>query len=201
MPKRTPREEQRETALLRSMEALGSFAVRNRRSVLLAGAVLCGVALIGTTHIRLETDYLEFFSPETRVRADNTLIAERLGGAQPLYVVIESDAPQTIRRPDTLAAIADLQKHLDGLEGVDSSLSVVDTLLLVQRALNPEAPREVPETQAEIDQLVQFLDPDQIAPVVVRDWSRANVVVRTRLSGTRSRKARSRACGRSSSSS
>lgn len=184
MPKRTPREEQRETTLLRSMEALGSFAVRNRRNVLLAGAVLCGVALIGTTHIRLETDYLEFFSPETRIRADNTLIAERLGGAQPIYVVIESDAPQTIRRPDTLAAIADLQKHLDGLEGVDSSLSVVDTLLLVQRALNPEAPRKVPETQAEIDQLVQFLDPDQIAPVVVRDWSRANVVVRTRLSGS-----------------
>ncbi len=184
MPRRTPREEQRETALTRSLESLGSFAVRHRRAVLLGGALLCILALIGTTRIQLETDYLEFFGPGTRVRQDNTLIAERLGGAQPIYVVVAADEPQAIRKAETLEAIADLQQHIAGLPGVDSSLSIVDPLLLVRHALNPDAPRAVPETQAEVDQLVQFLDPDQIAPVVVGDWSRANVVVRTRLSGS-----------------
>ncbi|MFN8601769.1 MAG: MMPL family transporter [Candidatus Binatia bacterium] len=46
-----------------------------------------------------------------------------------------------------------------------------------------DSPPGLPEQQRDVDQLLLF-DPTDLAPVVARDWSRASVVVRTRLSGS-----------------
>ncbi len=166
------------------LERLGQSAVQRRWAVLSLGVVACALSVWGATRIRVETDYLAFFGPATAVRADNALIAERLGGTQPIYVVVDGEGPQSVARPDVLAAIRDLQAFIGDQPGVDSSLSLADYMSIVHGVLNPDAGTPLPETERETDQLLLFVNPADLQPVVTRDFSRANIIVRTRLSGS-----------------
>jgi predicted RND superfamily exporter protein len=167
------------------LDRVGNAAVRRRRMVLVFGVALCALSAWAATRMHVETDYLQFFSPSSQVRVDNARIAAHLGGAQPIYVVIDGDEPQSIRRLETLAAIKDLQGFIAEQPGVDGSLSLVDLLGVLQSVLNPEAGPALPASQADVDQLLLFADPSDVRPVVNRDFSRANVIVRTHLSSSR----------------
>lgn len=168
----------------RAVDVVGRFAVSHRLAVILGALALCGVSLWGASYIKVETDYLQFFSPESVFRRDNTRIAESLGGTQPIYVSIQGDGPGSLARLDALAAMRDLQQFVAEQPGVDGSLSLADYVALMQGALNPERGRVLPDNQEEVDQLMLFVNPADVAPVVARDYGRANVIVRTRLSGS-----------------
>lgn len=168
----------------RAVEAVGQWAVSHRALVLLGAFALCVASLSGAARIVVETDYLSFFSPDSPLRRDNTRIATALGGTQPIYVTIEGDAPGALARLDALSAMRDLQRFLAEQPGVDGSLSLADYVALLQGALAPERGRALPETQADVDQLLVFVDPADLAPVVTRDFQRANIIVRTSLSGS-----------------
>ena len=180
----TPHAEERGRRLTAWLASVGTFGVRRRREILAVSAVACAVAIWGATKLEVETDYLSFFGHSTQVRQDNERIARQLGGAQPLYLVFEATEPGRMRDLGTIAAIRDLQKFVEQQPGVDSTFSLADYVAVVRRALDPESPPGLPAQQRDVDQLLMFADPDDIAPVVTRDWSRANVVVRTRLSGS-----------------
>jgi predicted RND superfamily exporter protein len=162
------------------VDVVGRWAVSHRRIVLVGSILLCTFSLWGASRIRVETDYLKFFSVESIFRRDNTRIAEALGGTQPIYVSIEGDGPGSLSRLEVLAAMRDLQKFVREQPGVDGSLS----LALLQGALNPERGRALPDNQTDVDQLLLFVNPTDVAPVVSRDYGRANILVRTRLSGS-----------------
>ena len=164
--------------------AIGRWAVAHRRLVLVGGVGLCGLSLWGATRIRIETDYLKFFSAESIFRRDNRRIAEALGGTQPIYVTIEGEGPGAMQRLETLAAIRDLQQFIAEQPGIAGSLSLADYVTLVQGVLNPERGRTLPENQVDVDQLLLFVNPSDIAPVVARDYARANIIVRSALSGS-----------------
>lgn len=187
LPHRRPAtgpEERSMDRVSRAVDAIGRWAVAHRLTVLIGGLLLCGVSLWGAAQIKVETDYLQFFSPESTFRRDNRRIAEALGGTQPIYVSIQGDEPGSMARLDALAAMRDLQQFVAEQPGVDGSLSLADYVALMQGALNPERGRVLPDSQGEVDQLMLFVNPTDVAPVVSRDYGRANVIVRTRLSGS-----------------
>jgi hypothetical protein len=167
-----------------AVDAVGRWAVAHRLLVLTGGVVLCGLSLWGASRIRVETDYLQFFSRDSVFRRDNERIAAALGGTQPIYVSIDGDGPGSMARLDALAAMRDLQQFVAEQPGVDGSLSLADYVAIMQGALNPERGRALPDSQEEVDQLMLFVNPSDVAPVVARDFGRANVIVRTRLSGS-----------------
>lgn len=171
--------------LAQLLDRVGRAAMRRRRRVLTLAVTACGLSGWAATRMHVETDYLQFFSPSNPVRVDNARIAAHLGGAQPIYVVVDGDGPQSVGRLDTLAAIRDLQSFIAEQPGVDGSLSLADYLGLLQGVLNPQAGEALPATQADVDQLLLFADPADVRPVVNNDFSRANVIVRTRLSSSR----------------
>lgn len=166
------------------LEKLGRSAVSHRGAVLAVASVLCLLSLWGAARIRVETDYLDFFSPRSSVRLDNQRIAERLGGTQPLYVVIDGDSPQSFTHVETLRAVLALQTFIEEQPGVDASFSLADYLSVVWGVLNPDAGSPLPDRQADVEQLLQFVDRAELRPVVTSDFARANVIVRTRLSGS-----------------
>ncbi len=181
---RTPPGEKVDSALTRRLAALGEFAVRRRNVVLPITLVLSLAALAGASQIRLETNYLEFFSERGKVRRDNARIAAALGGTQPFYLVLDADQPRAMRRLDVLQALEDVQEFTARQPGVKTTLSLVDYLRIVGRALNPEDGGRLPTEQADVDQLLLFVDPEELAPVVTKDYGRANVIVGTNLAGS-----------------
>ena len=164
------------------VDAIGRWAVAHRRPVLVGGIVLCALSLWGASRIRVETDYLRFFGRGSVLRRDNERIAKTLGGTQPIYVSIEGDGPGSMTRLDVLAAMRDLQQFVREQPGVDGSLSLADYVAIMQGALNPGRGRALPDNQNDVDQLLLFVNPTDVAPVVSRDFGRANIIVRTRLS-------------------
>ncbi|HEY8513943.1 MAG TPA: MMPL family transporter [Candidatus Binatia bacterium] len=180
---REPPGERVDSAFAYWLGRLGEFAVRERRIVLPITALLCAAALVGATQIRLETNYLEFFDEAGRERRDNARIAAAIGGTQPLYLVI--DGPKRAMRDlEVLRAIADVQDFVAKQPGVDTTLSLVDYLRIVNGALNQEVGDVLPDRQADVEQLFMFVDPAELAPVVTQDYTRANIIVGTNLAGS-----------------
>jgi predicted RND superfamily exporter protein len=166
------------------LKQVGALAVRKRRAVLVCGLLVLLVSIWGITRIRVETDYISFFDPGSFIRVENSLIGQRLAGTQPLYVVIEGGEPQAVTRLEVLAAMRDLQEFIDRQPGVDKTISLLDYLALVRRVLQPEATGDFPESQSEVEQTLLLINATEIAAVLNRDASRANIVVRTSLSGS-----------------
>jgi len=165
------------------IERTSQWAATHRRAVLLAAGIASAIALTGAMRVHVRTDYLSFFNPASAVRIDSSRIADKLGGTQPIYVVVDGDAPQAISRLETLAATRDLQDFIMQQPGVESALSLVDYVAIAQKALNPDAKTRIPASQGDLSQLLLFLDPADVKPVVTSDYSRANIIVRSQLSG------------------
>ena len=163
---------------------VSELAVRRRHIVLPFTALLCVAGLVGASQIRLETNYLEFFHEQSTVRRDNARIAAALGGTQPLYLVFDGDEAGAMRRLEVLEAIGAIQDFAAREPGVDTTLSLVDYLKIVGSALNPDGGAKLPERQADVDQLLLFVDPAELAPVVDRDYRRANLIVGTELASS-----------------
>ena len=179
----------------RLLARVTTAAVRHGRLVLLATVLMCAFSAWGILRIPVETDYLSFFSPASAIRTDNQRIASHLAGTQPIFVVVDGEVPQAVTRLDVLTALRDLQAYIDQQPGVDKTISLLDYLALVRRALEPEpaagleaAARAgrpaagVPETQSEVDQILLLVNPADMRAVLRRDQQRANVIVRTTLS-------------------
>ncbi|HVN88014.1 MAG TPA: efflux RND transporter permease subunit [Candidatus Binatia bacterium] len=165
-----------------TLQRIGSFAVRHRRAVLGCAGVLLLLSIWGISRIVVETDYIGFFRPDSSIRTENAAIAARLAGTQPVYVVIDGNAPEAATRIDVLAAMRDLQRFIEQQPGVDKTMSLADYLVLVRKVLQPDAADGLPATQAEVGQILLLVDPNDVKAVVNGDHSRANIIVRTRLS-------------------
>ena len=166
------------------LERLGLFAIRNRWLVLTLTVLICVVSISGALRIRVETDYLSFFSPQSEILAENRRIAAALGGTQPIYVTVDGDKAGRISSVPILAAIRDLQEFINEQPGVDMSFSIADYISVVHGALNPDSKHPLPATDSDLQQLLVFLNPKDVAPIVTKNFSRANVLVRSRLSGS-----------------
>ncbi len=164
--------------------ALGRLAIDHRRVILLGGVILCGLSIYAAADIRVETNYVGFFDPESSIRRDTDRLAEAIGGAYPLYVVVDGQGPGAMRDLENLAAIRDLQSFIDDQPGVDSTLSFPDFIELINGVFDPESKGRLPLSQGALEQLFLFVNPEDTKPVVNKDYSRANILVRTRLSGS-----------------
>jgi uncharacterized protein len=167
-----------------TLERLGTFAINRRWLVLAAAAVISVIGGWYASAIRVETDYLSFFADDSPIRAENRRIAEALGGTQPMYVVVDGEAPGAISSIPMLVAIRDLQEFIVEQPGIDTSFSFADYLSLVHGALNPDSKHPLPVAEADLQQILVFLNPEDVAPVVTRDFRRANILVRSNLSGS-----------------
>ncbi len=168
----------------RLLEGLGIFAIRRRWLVLALSAALSAGALWYASTIRVETDYLSFFSDDSPILAENNRIAAALGGTQPIYVTVDGDKAGAIGTVPMLSAIMDLQHFIAEQPGIDNSFSIADYLSVVHRALNPDSRHALPATDSDLQQILVFLNPEDVAPVVTRDFRRANLLVRSNLSGS-----------------
>jgi predicted RND superfamily exporter protein len=164
------------------LQRIGALSVRHRRGILVCGVLVIAFSAWGIARVNVETDYIAFFHPGSSIRREHAEISSRLAGTQPIYVVIDGAGPQSVTRLEVIKAMADLQVFLADQPGVDTAFSVLDYLRLVRGVLDPQSKGALPETQNVIDQILLLIDPGEIRGVLSRDASRANVIVRTRLS-------------------
>ena len=195
----------RSSALFEGLFArLGTWASSARYPILLAGAVVAALAVWGIPRIEADSDFIEYFTPDSRVRVDNETINREIVGSNPFYIVIDGTKPGTMERWEVLRLVKDLQRFVETLPGVTSSISLVDYLELLESGLAsgaskdlvvdeqgniraaeaPESFWDAPQNLAPVVSMVKK-SPATFSGVVTKDFARANILVRTRLAGTR----------------
>lgn len=172
-----------ESSATRILGVLGENALKRRNLVLAGAAGLCLASFAGIAQLRVDTDFQGFFDPDGPIRTAAARINDHLAGTQALAVIVEGGGPQTVTKLEVLAAIRDLQRHLEARPGVDKTLSIVDLLMRVRTVIDPGAD-PFPESQGAVNQLLMLGSPRDYATALNADSSKASILVRTRLSGS-----------------
>src|SRR5437762_7760222 len=192
-------------ALSENLRRLGERAFAKRREILRGAAALALVALAGAWRIRVDSDLLYYFEPSSEVRRANETINQKIVGSNPFYIVIDGGVPGTLRRWEVLKLIKDLQGFLARQPGITPPISVVhypesldagshkqtegsDLVTDEQGNLVPAAaPKPFWQDPKSLGPLLDTMmkSPETFKSVVTKDFSRASILVRTNLSGSR----------------
>jgi predicted RND superfamily exporter protein len=159
---------------------LSSAVERQPRRVLLLTGLLALLAGLGTTHLRIETNLLEYFQSDTRLVRDTEFIEAALSGVEDIRVSLRGDDPQVILSLDNLRRMEDLHGFLLSLPGVDKVTSVVDYLKDMHQSFHGEdrAYYRLPDSDELIAQYMLLYDGKDLHLVLDEDHQWASVYVR-----------------------
>ncbi|HUT52525.1 MAG TPA: efflux RND transporter permease subunit [bacterium] len=197
LPKQRPRREDPESGekkpglMDQLVESLAEFDIRRRIPILAASALIALIAAIGMFRIEFDTDFLTFFSKDDPVTVSNQVQQKYLAGAAPFLVILDAGKPDAFKDPALLRKMELFQNWMtEKIAGVDLTMAVTDYVKLLNKVFhkNDPAAQRLPETRKEVAQLLLFYsfsgNPNDFAPYVTSDYSRANIMVRSRIVGS-----------------
>jgi len=171
------------------LRSLGDWNHKRAAYILMVAALIVSALLTYIPRINVDTDFLSYFSEDDPItRAKNKLTAH-LAGSAPFFVVVDAHYPGAFEQPWLLKKLEKFQKFLVDQEGVDISLSPADYVKLTNRATwsNDPGHFRIPGSQKAVAQLLESLSgtPEILEPYLNPERSMANIMVRTRIVGSR----------------
>ena len=180
-PRRLPRPAGDDTRIDRFVERLARFDVRNRRRILIASfalLVLCGV---GVSRIHVSTGLVEQFFEDSPIRTAFETVSRRYGGLNTLFVVVEADEDGAFAKPENLREIEALQRWIAEQPEVGHVTSLVDPLILLNRALADDPGAGLPEREGQARQALLFAGDELREGLVDARERTVNVLVRAHV--------------------
>jgi len=188
--------------LAESLGRLGRFAHNSRYLIIGVATLITVVSGIGALFLHVDSNFLEYFKPNSRVRLDNEVINREIAGSNPFYVVIEGEEPGVLRQWEVLKEIQKLQKFLLTLPAITSTISLVDWLEVLESGLNKggagdivldEAGNMVPpplpfwQDPKSLEPILKMIDakPETFRSVVTADFRMGSIIVRTGLTSSK----------------
>ncbi len=131
--------------------SLGHIAAKKRSVIFIACAVVF-ISLIGISHLIIDNVLVEYFKPDTDVALSDRFIREKFGGSKSVSVVVSSETPGEVLRPDVLAAIDGLALYLKkSVPEVGKTSGFTDLIKRVNQVFNAdESPEGLRPTAAAI---------------------------------------------------
>lgn len=124
-------------------DRLADGILADRAWPILGIAALTLVACLGlATRVPVDTSFKRSFTPGSEIPVHDDRLNEAFAGTSTLIFLVEGPTAGAILRPDALAAIDRAERRMEALPQVGKAFSIVDTLLVLRRALenDPEAP-------------------------------------------------------------
>lgn len=169
-------------SLSRALTWIGQTAHSARRRVIGVALAIAAVALAGALQIRVDSNLLDTFDPDSRIRRDTETVNEQIAGTAPFFLVVEGPAPGALKEWENLKHIKGLEHFVANLPGVQSTLSLVD--YLEHYAGDGASLWDDPaRLQAAIEAVGSRSAP--LGAVVTDDFERGNIAVRTSISSSR----------------
>ncbi|WP_339936905.1 outer membrane lipoprotein-sorting protein [Undibacterium luofuense] len=117
-----------------------------RRNIVFASlAALLVVFGVGMNKVVVDNATKNFFAEDLTVQKDDDFLNRQLGGTNSLYIMVEGKSEDTLKDPAVLKAIESTQRYAESQEYVGKTLSIVDYLKRMNRAMHAD--------QAQFDQL------------------------------------------------
>ncbi len=163
------------------LQRLGSAALRKPRLTLAVAVVITIVGIAGTSRVIVQESQIENFQTDEPIYIADKEINDRMDGTNFLDIVIETDEPEALFRPDHLRRIEALQIFVEQFPAVRGSTSVVDYIKQMHKAVNENQDEfySIPDDEFLVAQLFLLYsasgDPDDFEEEIDTDYSLANV--------------------------
>ena len=171
----------------RGLGVLASVETAHPTRFLLGWAVVTVIAVLLMPRIIIDTDFLTFFRANSSVRTDFDAVSRLLTGAGVVYVTFDGPGEGAFREPENLRLLQEVQREIEGIEGVSEVISVVDFISVIHSALEEKSPAEagLPKTRPAVAEIIFMIPKNQLRRFATSNHSSANLVVRTGTIGSR----------------
>jgi hypothetical protein len=163
------------------LKSLGTAALKRPRLTLAGAAVIAIIGIAGTSRVIVQEAQIENFQTDEPIYIADKEINRRMDGTYFLDIVVETDEPEALFRPDHLRRIEALQTFVEQFPAVRGSTSVVDYIKQMHKAVNENQDEyySIPDDEFLIAQLFLLYsasgDPDDFEEEIDTDYSQANV--------------------------
>jgi len=161
---------------------IGRTTINHKKFIVLIFTLVSIVSVYGITRITVETDMLKFFKETHPLRQAYDFVEKRIGGYNPLEVVIEGE-PDMLKSPDVLQKIDAFTREATKISMVARALSITDYLKAENQAIHENDPSafKIPDSPGLISKYFFFLEgQNEIAQLITSDYSRTRVSLRLR---------------------
>lgn len=194
LPAPRERERARERARGRldaCLEWLGGVVHRwEPRRVLVAAGLVVGIALLGVARVQVDNGMKKWYFEGTVLIQEDRLLNARFGGTNTVNFLVEGREPDALKDPRVLEAVERLQRFVESVPGVGKTLSFVDYVKQMNRAMHGGDPAEyrVPPSREHVAQYLLLYSmgggPGDFTPYVDPDHQQANLQVFCRTDST-----------------
>ena len=134
---------------------IGRWVFDHPKTLLTSFAGLALLGVIGATLVTIEEVRIENFQTDERIYRADQAINKAMDGVYHLDVVVEADDYEGLHQPVALRRIEALQSYAEGIAGVGGSISVVDYIKQMNRAVNENqaAYHRIPDDPLLVSQL------------------------------------------------
>jgi predicted RND superfamily exporter protein len=173
-----------ERFLLPPLLRVAGWATAHPGRVFVACVLVWGVAAAGVFRLRVDTNHINFFSERHPISESAAVIDGRLAGVYSFQIMLEGP-PESLKTPDALRRIDDLQNELRRAPYVRKVTSVADYVKRIHRELNDGRPEAgvIPDDASTIAQeLFVFAlggaGRHELDRIVASDFSRAQISIK-----------------------
>lgn len=129
-------------------DALGAMA-RKRRTVLALTCLVVIISAFGVSRLVVDNVFVEYFKPDTDIVRSDNFMRKNFGGSKTVSLVVSSDKPGEVLRPDVLAAMDGLSAYMaEHVPEVGKTVAFTDMVKRINQVLNvdesPEGLRPAP---------------------------------------------------------
>ncbi|MEJ5349912.1 MAG: MMPL family transporter [Desulfosoma sp.] len=162
------------------LEATRRLVLNHPKTLVTGGVFLMLAGAFLAQKIRVETNLLDYFKPSDPLRRSFTFVEQNLAGVGSFDVSVNAHKTDAFKDPGLLRYLEALQARGKALDGVDTSLSLVDFLKDMNKAFHQEHPDfyRLPEKRDLIAQYLLLYDPKDLKAYVNDSYSHARVTFR-----------------------
>ena len=173
------------------LEKVVAVNIRRQKTTFLILIILVLFCVAGIFRIRVETNPVEYFKSDVPVSRHFHDIYRDLSGSFPINVLLSGGEEDFFEDLNNIREMARMQEYLEGLPGVDKTISFADYLKLVNYTLNRydptfySLPEEAFELRILINNYKSLLGEDMLLRFMKSDFSLTNILMLTHISSSR----------------
>ncbi|MFQ5427662.1 MAG: RND family transporter [Thermodesulfobacteriota bacterium] len=114
--------------MVRVQEALGHLSTKRSPWVLLLTFFILAFSAYGISTLVVNDNPVYWFNKDHKIRVADKVLNKHFGGTYMAYLVLEGETRGLVKRPETMAYIEKLQRHLGSLGVVGKTTSIVDVV-------------------------------------------------------------------------
>jgi hypothetical protein len=184
----TPRWPRRRSGLAyarRIARLMAVFSLRHAKAVLIGSVVFVLATLPLLLQVKVESNIIEFFSPEHGISRSTARIESKLSGVTGMEIVLTGTARDSLKDPATLARIKALQTWVEQQPEVDRSFSLIDVLEEMNRAFSGEdlGTNALPTSRKLVEQLLLVYDGKDLYELVNHEFQRGRITLSLNVHG------------------